>query len=99
LKIRAFGGLLFLLVSMAAAVFISAWSVDFWQAWVFLAVFALASFAITLYLMKLDPELLERRTRAGPVAEHERGQKVIQSLASLAFIAILVVPGIDHRVR
>ncbi len=97
MKIRAFGGLLFLLVSMAAALFLSAWSVDYWQAWVFLAVFALASFAITLYLMKQDPELLERRVRAGPIAEHERGQKIIQSFASLGFIALLVVPGIDHR--
>lgn len=97
LKLRAFAGLLFLLVIMAAAIFISAGSVHYWQAWVFLAVFAVASLAITLYLMKQDPELLERRVRAGPVAEHERGQKIIQSLASLAFIAMLVVPGIDHR--
>ena len=95
--IRAFAGLLFLLVVMAAAVFIAAWTVDYWQAWLFLAVFAVASLAITLYLMKEDPELLERRVRAGPVAEHERGQKIIQSLASVAFIATLVVPGIDHR--
>ena len=82
---------------MAAAIFISAWSVHYWQAWVFLAVFAVASLAIMLYLMIRDPELLERRVRAGPVAERERGQKIVQSLASLAFIALLVVPGIDHR--
>lgn len=84
---------------MAAVIFISAWSVEYWQAWLFLTIFAVALLAITIYLMKQDPELLERRMRAGPVAEHERGQKVIQSLASLAFIAMLVIPGIDHRLR
>jgi protein-S-isoprenylcysteine O-methyltransferase Ste14 len=96
-QIRAFSGLLFLLVVIAVAIFTAAWSVDYWQAWLFLAVFAVASLAITQYLIKQDPELLERRVRAGPVAEQDRGQKIIQSLASLAFIATLVVPGIDHR--
>jgi protein-S-isoprenylcysteine O-methyltransferase Ste14 len=97
LKRRAFGGLVFLLLSMAAAIFIAAWSIDYWQAWTFLTVFALSSLAITLYLMQDDPELLARRLRAGPGAERERGQKIIQSLASLGFIATIVVPAIDHR--
>jgi protein-S-isoprenylcysteine O-methyltransferase Ste14 len=97
LKSRAFGGLLFLLVSMAAAIFIPAWSLNYWQAWVFLTVFAVSSLAITLYLMKQDPALLARRMPAGPGAEHDRGQKIIQSLASIAFIAMIVVPAIDHR--
>ena len=52
---------------------------------------------LTLWLMKHDPALLERRTQAGPVAEGEASQKLIQAIASVAFVAIFVVSGLDHR--
>jgi protein-S-isoprenylcysteine O-methyltransferase Ste14 len=57
----------------------------------------LASIAITLYLARRDPALLARRMRGGPWAEKERTQKVIMSIASAGFIALLVLPGLDHR--
>ena len=82
---------------MAALLFVPAWTVDYWQAWVFLAVFGVASLATTLYLMEKDPKLLERRVQAGPTAEKERSQRIIQFLTSLMFIAMLVVPALDHR--
>jgi protein-S-isoprenylcysteine O-methyltransferase Ste14 len=47
--------------------------------------------------MRRDPKLLERRVKAGPVAEQRPGQRLIQSLASAAFLAILAVPALDHR--
>jgi protein-S-isoprenylcysteine O-methyltransferase Ste14 len=94
---RAFAGLICLMLVMAALLFLPAWTFDFWQAWVFLAVFGVASLIITLYLMKKDPKLLERRVQAGPTAEKEWSQKVIQSLTSFMFIAMLVVPALDHR--
>jgi protein-S-isoprenylcysteine O-methyltransferase Ste14 len=94
---RAFGGLLFLLVVLAVALFLPAGTLDYWQAWVFLAVFGLAVLAITLDLLRSDPQLLERRTSAGPVAEKEPRQRLIQSLASLAFVALFVVCAVDHR--
>jgi protein-S-isoprenylcysteine O-methyltransferase Ste14 len=58
---KASGGLLFLLLVMAARLFIPAWTLDYWQAWMFLAVYFASSLAITLYLMKKDPGLLQRR--------------------------------------
>lgn len=82
---------------LAVAIFLSAGTLAYWQGWVFLAVFFVSVLAITLYLVKNDPGLLERRVQAGPVAEQRAGQQVIQSLASLAFIAIFVVSGLDHR--
>jgi protein-S-isoprenylcysteine O-methyltransferase Ste14 len=94
---QAFGGLLFLLSVMAAALFLPAWSIGYWQAWVFLAVFSVSVTAITLYLVKRDPQLLARRVRGGPAAEKERTQQVIQSIAGLAFVAIFVVSALDHR--
>jgi protein-S-isoprenylcysteine O-methyltransferase Ste14 len=97
LNTKAFGGLLFLIIALAAALFLPVWTFNYRQAWVFLAVFSVSVFAITLYLMKKDPRLLERRVKAGPIAEKDRKQKIIQSLASIAFIAVIVFPAIDHR--
>jgi len=94
---KAFAGLLGLLLVMAALLFIPACTVDYWQAWVFLAVFFVPALAITVYLMKRDPKLLERRVYAGPTAEKGRNQKIIQSITSIGFIAMLVVPALDHR--
>src|SRR5271154_4621911 len=94
---RAFGGLLWLFVAMAALIFIPAWTFDYWQAWVFLAVFFASALAIYLYLMKNDPMLLERRRKGGPGAEKEKSQKIIMFLASVSFIALIVFPAIDHR--
>ncbi len=94
---KAFGGLLRLLVVLAILLFLPAWTLDYWQAWIFLAVFAASVLAITLYLMKNDPKLLERRIRAGPRAEKEDAQKIIQFVAAIAFIAVIIFPAIDHR--
>ena len=97
LKRRAFIGLVQLLVVMAVALFVSAWSLRYWQGWIFLAAFFVPVTMITLYFLEHDPALIERRIKAGPVAEQETTQKIIQVLASLCFIALLVVPGLDHR--
>jgi protein-S-isoprenylcysteine O-methyltransferase Ste14 len=97
LVIRAFAGLLFLLIVMAIIIFVPAWTLDYRQAWIFLVVFFVPPLLITIYLMKHDPKLLERRTTAGPGAEQERIQNIIQALAGLAFIAIFIVSALDHR--
>ena len=94
---RALGGLLRFLIGVAALLFLPAWTLRYWQAWVFLAVFFGSALAITLYLMKNDPQLLERRMRAGPGAEKEASQKVIQVVAASAFFAAIALPAIDHR--
>jgi len=60
-------------------------------------VFSGCSLVVTLYVMRKDPKLLARRVAAGPVAEARPRQKVIQALASIAFLLVLVVPALDHR--
>jgi protein-S-isoprenylcysteine O-methyltransferase Ste14 len=97
LHLKAFAGLLFLFVVMAALLFVPAGTCDYWQAWTFLAVYFASSLALTLYLMKEDPALLQRRMRGGPAAEKEPVQKIIMVIASLGFIGLLVVPALDHR--
>jgi hypothetical protein len=82
---------------MAALLFGSAGTVHYWQAWVYLAVFLGASVFHTLYLMKHDPALLQRRLKGGPTAEKERAQQIIMLFTSMGFIALLVVSALDHR--
>jgi len=94
---RALVGLVGLFAAMAALLFVPAWTLRYWQAWVFLSVFFGVALAITVYLMKRDPGLLERRIYAGPTAEKEKSQKIIQSITSLGFVAMLVIPALDHR--
>ena len=85
------------MIGLGVMLFAPAWTIDFWQAWVYLSVFTAASALITAYLWRFDPKLLERRVNAGPRAEKEKSQKLIQILASLAFIGTLVLPSLDRR--
>jgi protein-S-isoprenylcysteine O-methyltransferase Ste14 len=97
LAIEAFRGLLFIVAVMAALLFGAAGTLDYWQAWTFLAVYVASSIAITIYLLKKDPKLLERRMRGGPLAEKRTSQKIIMSVTSLGFIGLILVPALDHR--
>lgn len=96
-NLKAFAGSLALLAITAAMLFLSAWTFNYWQAWVFLAVFFGSAFAITIYLMRADPRLLARRISAGPMNEKEASQKVIQSLAQASFLLVIIFPALDHR--
>ena len=97
MHLRAFVGLVILVLVMAAAIFGAAGTLHYWQGWMFLACYFAASIAVTLYLARRDPALLARRMRGGPWAEKEPTQRVIMSIASAGFIALLVLPGLDHR--
>src|ERR1700676_3585109 len=95
IKRKAFFGLFWLIVIMGLLLFISAGTLNFWQAWVYLLIFSTSSLLITLFLMKKDVELLKRRLNAGAAAENERSQKIIQTFAQFIFICILIIPGLD----
>jgi protein-S-isoprenylcysteine O-methyltransferase Ste14 len=97
LNLQAVFGLLILILVMVALVFGAAGTLHYWQGWAFFACYLAASIAITLYLARRDPALLARRMRGGPWAEREPTQRVIMSIASVGFIALLLVPGLDHR--
>jgi protein-S-isoprenylcysteine O-methyltransferase Ste14 len=97
LNIRALGRTITYFLVMAALLFIPAGTLNYWQAWKFLAINFASSLAITLYLMKNDPKLLERRMRIGSTAEKEPAQKIIMLILLFGSIGLLVVPAFDHR--
>lgn len=94
---KAYRGLAILFLVMAALLFGVAGTLDYWQAWLYLAAYFAASIAITVDLIQRDPALLERRMSGGPFAEKEPAQRVIMFLASLGFIALAIVPALDRR--
>jgi len=94
---KALAGAAWLLLVMALMLFVSAGSMRFWQGWIYWSVFCTSVVVITVYFLRHDPNLVARRTTAGPIAEPETTQKVIQGLASALFCALLIVPGLDHR--
>ena len=82
---------------LAAVIFALAWSLAYWQGWLFLAVFGAWITFITIYFLKHDRALIERRMHAGPKAEKRLQQKRIQSVVSVLLIAMLIVSVLDHR--
>jgi protein-S-isoprenylcysteine O-methyltransferase Ste14 len=84
-------------IALGLLLFLPAWTLDYWQAWVFIVVFMTSANAIGVYLSLKDPELLERRKKGGPAAEQNTAQKIIISFAILGNIALLVFCALDHR--
>jgi protein-S-isoprenylcysteine O-methyltransferase Ste14 len=85
------------LLAFGVLLFVPAGTLHYWQAWVFLAVFTIASLYSAVYLFRKNPAVVERRMRAGPKAETRPVQKVVTSAISIVFIAVLVFSALDHR--
>jgi protein-S-isoprenylcysteine O-methyltransferase Ste14 len=94
---RAVIGLVQFIVGLGLLLFVPAWALDYWQAWVYLLLFAVSATLTTAYLRKTDPRLLERRLTVGSRAETQKSQKRIQVYAALAFVGTVALPSIDHR--
>jgi len=85
------------LLAFGVLLFVPAGTLHYWQAWVFLAVFTIASLYSAVYLFRKNPAVVERRMRAGPKAETRPVQKVVTSAISIVFIGVLVFSALDHR--
>ena len=94
---KVFVGFLQLFIGLAVLLFLPAWTLDYWQAWIFLAVYSLSVLTVTLDLMKKNPKLLDRRINSNPGSEKQKSQKILNFLISKALIVVVVVPVIDHR--
>jgi protein-S-isoprenylcysteine O-methyltransferase Ste14 len=99
LALRAWFALVLLAAVMGLLLFIPAGTMSYGQAWVYLGIFFGASALTTVFLLRRDPALLERRMRGGPTAEKRPVERLIMVFTSIGFIALLVVPALDHRFR
>ncbi|MGV0742805.1 methyltransferase family protein [Mycolicibacterium sp. XJ870] len=85
------------LVVFGLVLFLLAGTFDYWQAWLFLAVFALSTWIPSAYLLRADPAAHERRKRAGPGAETRTLQKLLIAGWYSSLAAMVLVSALDHR--
>jgi protein-S-isoprenylcysteine O-methyltransferase Ste14 len=86
------------LVVLGLILFVPAGTLDYWQAWVFITVFTIATIVPSLYLGRTNPAALQRRMHGGPLAEARTVQKFIIIGAFLGLFAMMALSAYDHRV-
>jgi len=97
LLIQAVAASLFGLVFFGVLLFWPAGTFNYWQAWVFIAVFTVVSAGPSIYWGLRKPEVLRRRMRSGPIAETRPAQKFATVGITAMVVAVLVVSALDHR--
>ncbi|WP_118915545.1 methyltransferase family protein [Mycobacterium shigaense] len=83
--------------TMAVILFAPARTLNYWQAWVFLAVFTAATLLPSIYLARTNPAALRRRIHAGPCAETRPAQKIIIVASFFSMVATMAFSALDHR--
>src|SRR5258708_6072288 len=81
-------------IFVAEILFIPAGSLRYWQGWVFMAILFVPMPITSVYFLKRDPQLVERRLRT---EEKITAQKTIIRWAQWVVFASLVIPGLDYR--
>lgn len=80
---------------MGAILFVAAGRLDWPGGWTFLALFIGLSLAVSVWLLRIDPALLEQRLKP-PVQRGQRGwDRVFMGLAGLSFLGWLALIGLD----
>jgi protein-S-isoprenylcysteine O-methyltransferase Ste14 len=97
LLIQAVAASLSGLLFFGVVLFWPAGTFDYWQAWVYIAIFTVVSLAPTVYWGLRQPDVLRRRMRSGPIAETRTVQKVA-TVGILATVVVMsVLSALDHR--
>src|SRR5260370_11518096 len=94
LKTRLILRSLFAVIFVAVFLFLPAGSFRYWQGWVFMGLLFLPMPVTSVYFMKRDPQLVERRLRT---EEKITEQKTIIRWAQLVVFGSLLIPGLDYR--
>ena len=97
LAAHSIGSMAFGLVFFGVALFVPAWTFDYWQAWVFIAVFMVSTLGPSLYIAVKYPEALQRRLRGGPTAETRPAQRIAITAVVGSVVVLLVMSALDHR--
>jgi protein-S-isoprenylcysteine O-methyltransferase Ste14 len=96
LILRAALGTIVGYVFFFAIIFVPAWTLDYWQGWVFFVTLSLSTTLVTIYMARYDTKLLESRLRMGPTAEKTLAQKIITAFGSVIFVGFIIMV-FDHR--
>jgi protein-S-isoprenylcysteine O-methyltransferase Ste14 len=85
------------IVATGLILFWPAGTLNYWQGWLFIAVFTAATIVPTIYLARTNPAALLRRMRAGPRAEARAAQKIIITGSLVDLFAMMAFSAFDHR--
>lgn len=85
------------LAFFALTLFLPAGTFRYWQAWLFIAVFAATTMAPSLVLAVSNPAVLQRRMHGGPTAETRPAQRFVMWAIYLLSASLFVVSALDHR--
>ena len=88
--IKFFSGL----VIISALLFIPAWTLLYWQAWLLIAILFIPMFAAGIVMMIKNPSLLKKRLNA---KEEQSEQKTVVALSGIMFLAAFVSAGLNFR--
>ena len=85
---------LFGIICVAVILFLPAWSLNWPNAWAYMAALFIPMLLVGVYLFICDPALLEKRLNA---RETESDQKKVTMAVFPIFLAGYIIPGLDRR--
>lgn len=91
---QAFAKFFLGLVLVGALLFVSAGTLAYWQAWLFIGILFVPMLVAGIILMICNPELLRKRLDA---KEEQNEQKWVVALSGLLFVAMFVMAGLNRR--
>ena len=94
LFVQAIVKFLFGLVLIGLLLFLPAWSLKYWNGWLFLGILFVPMFIAGIVMMFKNPELLRKRLNA---KEEEQEQKTVIALSGFMFLAAFIVAGLNFR--
>lgn len=97
IALQTAGSVVFGLLFFGVTLFWPAGTFDYWQAWLFLAVFFVMATGPSLYFAAKRPDVLQRRLKAGPQAETRPVQRIAITGTLATVAAVFVVSALDHR--
>jgi len=81
-------------VSIAAFIFLPAWTLKYWQAWLFLALIFIPMLGIIVYFLVNKPDFLARRLN---MKEKLPEQSTIIKISFIPLMLAFILPGFDVR--
>lgn len=93
--LKLIGGVVYSVAIFAGLLFLGAWTLRWWRAWVFLGVVLVASSATMFGIFPSRPELLDERYKAPIQKGQPFADKVLTPLLVLSFLGLVVFIPLD----
>ena len=84
------------LVLLGLLLFLPAWTLRWWQAWLLMGLLFIPMFLAGLIMLKKNPDLLQKRLND---REEQEEQRIVIFLNGLMFLAAFILAGLNFRFR